>query len=161
MAKRTILTGDAECLRKKCRKVENFDDKLSQLIDDMAETLYDAEGVGLAAPQIGILRRVVVIDAGDGLVEMVNPEVMETSGEQGCMEGCLSIPGKSGYVVRPNYVKVSAYDRHGKKHVYEAEELFARAVMHETDHLEGLLYTRLVTDPPEGYEDGLEDVEEN
>ncbi len=157
MAKRTIFTLGAECLTKKCRTVDKFDAKLAQLIEDMAETMYDAEGVGLAAPQIGILRRVVVIDAGSGLVELVNPEILETSGEQGGMEGCLSVPGESGYVVRPNFVRVRAKDRHGDVHTYEASELFARAVLHENDHLDGLLYTRLVTEPPEGYDDGAED----
>ena len=101
MAKRKIFTDDAPCLYKVCRPVERFDGKLSELIDDMAETMYAAEGCGLAASQIGILRRVAVIDCGDGLVELVNPTIVETSGEEGCFEGCLSFPGKSGYVVRP------------------------------------------------------------
>ena len=113
MAIRQIFKDDAECLYKKCRPVERFDKKLSDLIDDMAETMYEAEGVGLAAPQVGILRRVFVIDCGDGLIEMVNPKIIEASGEQGGMEGCLSFPGKQGYVVRPNCVKVQAYDRNG------------------------------------------------
>ncbi|MEG1548606.1 MAG: peptide deformylase [Clostridia bacterium] len=161
MAKRTIFTQDAPCLHKKCRPVDNFDSKLNELLDDMAETLYDAEGVGLAAPQIGILRRITVIDAGGGLVEMINPEIIETSGEQGCMEGCLSVPGKSGYVLRPNNVKARAYNRNGELVEYEAEGLFARAIMHETDHLDGLIYTRLVTEPPEGYgEDDDDDAED-
>ncbi|NCB30477.1 MAG: peptide deformylase [Clostridia bacterium] len=151
MAKRKIFTDDAPCLTKVCRPVERFDDRLAELIEDMAETMYDAEGCGLAASQIGILRRVIVIDCGDGLVELVNPQVTETSGEEGRFEGCLSLPGKSGYVVRPTNVKVRAFDRKGDLYEYEAEGLFARAVMHEADHLEGKLYTRLVTDPPEGY----------
>lgn len=158
MGKRKIFTGNAACLYKKCRPVEHFDARLGALLDDMAETMYDAEGVGLAAPQVGILRRAVVIDCGDGLVELINPEILETSGEQGCFEGCLSFPGESGYVVRPNYVKARAYDRKGNLCEYEAEGLFARAILHETDHLEGLVYKRLVTEPPEGY---TEDTEED
>ena len=158
MAKRQIFRDDASCLYKVCRPVEKFDRKLWQLLDDMADTMYEAEGVGLAAPQIGILRRAFVIDCGDGLVEMINPELLETSGEQGCFEGCLSFPGKSGYVVRPNYVKMRAYDRHGDLYEWEGEGLFARAMLHENDHLDGLVYGRLVTDPPEGY---TEEMEEN
>lgn len=158
MGKRKIFTKEAPCLHKVCRPVEKFDAKLASLLDDMAETLYEAEGVGLAAPQVGILRRITVIDVGDGIVELINPEIIETSGEQGCFEGCLSVPGESGYVVRPNHVKVRAFDRTGKPVEYTCEGLFARAVMHETDHLDGLLYLRLVTDPPEGY--GEEDGEE-
>lgn len=111
MAKRRIMTGDAECLYKVCRKVDNFDKRLAVLLDDMAETMYDAEGVGLAAPQVGILKRAVVIDCGNGLVELINPEILETSGEQGGYEGCLSFPGESGYVVRPNHVRVRAMNR--------------------------------------------------
>ena len=159
MAIRKIFIDDAECLTKVCREVTKFDKKLSDLIDDMAETMYDAEGVGLAAPQIGILRRVVVIDCGDGLVEMVNPVIISTEGEQGDMEGCLSFPGKSGYVVRPEKVVVRAYDRHGVLYEYKAEGLFARAVMHETDHLDGKVYLRLVTEPPEGFKVNGEDDE--
>ena len=159
MAKRKIFTDDAACLYKVCRPVERFDKKLAELIDDMAETMYDADGCGLAASQIGILRRVVVIDCGDGLVELVNPQILETSGEEGAMEGCLSFPGKRGYVVRPSRVKVRAYDRKGKLYEYEAEGLFARAVMHETDHLDGNVYLRLVTDPPEGFQEDEEEEE--
>ena len=151
MAKRRIFTGNAECLYKVCKPVDRFDRRLGILLDDMAETMYDAEGVGLAAPQVGILKRAVVIDCGDGIVELINPEILETSGEQGSFEGCLSFPGESGYVVRPNYVKVRAQNRDGDICEYEAEGLFARAVLHETDHLDGLVYKRLVTEPPEGY----------
>ncbi len=160
MAKRRIFTYDAECLYTKCRPVKAFDKRLATLLDDMAETMYDAEGAGLAASQVGILKRAVVIDAGDGLVELINPEILETSGEQGCFEGCLSFPGEHGYVVRPNYVRVKAQDRDGNEHEYEATELFARAVLHECDHLDGLVYKRLVTDAPEGYgEESEEPVE--
>lgn len=157
MAKRRIMTGDAECLYKVCRKVDNFDMRLAVLLDDMAETMYDAEGVGLAAPQVGILKRAVVIDCGDGLVELINPEILETSGEQGCYEGCLSFPGERGYVVRPNFVRVRAMNRLGEECEYEAEGLFARAILHETDHLNGLVYKRLVTEAPEGYDENEED----
>ena len=159
MAKRKIFTGDAECLYTVCRPVEKFDKRLATLIDDMAETMYEADGAGLAAPQVGILRRVVVIDYGEGLVELVNPEVLETSGEQGCFEGCLSFPGEHGYVVRPNFVRVRAFNRNGEPIEYEAEELFARAVLHECDHLDGKVYKRLVTEPPEGYEEENEGEE--
>lgn len=157
MAKRRIMTGDAECLYKVCRKVDNFDKRLAVLLDDMAETMYDAEGVGLAAPQVGILKRAVVIDCGDGLVELINPEILETSGEKGGYEGCLSFPGESGYVVRPNHVRVRAMNRFGEECEYEGEGLFARAILHETDHLNGLVYKRLVTEAPEGYDENEED----
>lgn len=157
MAKRRIMTGDAECLYKVCRKVDNFDKRLAVLLDDMAETMYDAEGVGLAAPQVGILKRAVVIDCGDGLVELINPEILETSGEQGGYEGCLSFPGESGYVVRPNHVRVRAMNRFGEECEYEGEGLFARAILHETDHLNGLVYKRHVTEAPEGYDENEED----
>lgn len=157
MARRRIMTGDAECLYKVCRKVDNFDKRLAVLLDDMAETMYDAEGVGLAAPQVGILKRAVVIDCGDGLVELINPEILEASGEQGGYEGCLSFPGESGYVVRPNHVRVRAMNRFGEECEYEGEGLFARAILHETDHLNGLVYKRLVTEAPEGYDENEED----
>lgn len=160
MAKRRIFTGNAECLYTKCRPVKTFDKRLATLIDDLAETMYAADGAGLAAPQVGILRRAVVIDTGDGLVELINPEILETSGEQGCFEGCLSFPGERGYVVRPDFVRVKALDRRGDEHEYEATGLFARAVMHESDHLDGLVYKRLVIDPPEGYSEDEEEVPE-
>ncbi|MDR0841054.1 MAG: peptide deformylase [Christensenellaceae bacterium] len=161
MAKRKIFTEDAPCLYKVCRPVERFDAKLGALLDDMAETMYDAEGCGLAASQIGILRRAAVVDCGEGLIELVNPEVVQTGGEQGCFEGCLSFPGKRGYVVRPNLVTVRAFDRDGDLYEYEAEGLLARAMLHEIDHLDGKVYTRLVTDPPEGYTEEDEDDAED
>ena len=151
MAIRNILKMGEPLLKKISRPVTSFDERLGTLLDDMAETMYEAEGCGLAASQIGILRRVVVIDCGDGLVELVNPQIIETSGGEGRFEGCLSLPGKSGYVIRPAHVKVRAFDRKGDLYEYDTEGLFARAVMHETDHLDGKLYTRLVTEPPEGY----------
>lgn len=153
MALRIIRTNNDPALYKPCKEVKKFDARLAQLIDDMIETMNDADGVGLAAPQIGVLRRVAVIDVGDGPVELVNPVILDSSGEQGGMEGCLSFPGESGYVVRPNWVKVEAYDRNGDLYEYEGEGLFARAVFHETDHLDGKVYLRLVTDPPADFKE--------
>ena len=151
MALRTIRTDDDPCLYKVCRPVEKFDARLGELIDDMFDTMYKADGVGLAAPQVGVLRRVVVIDAGEDPVELVNPEIIKLDGAYGAMEGCLSFPGKSGYVERAEHVRVRGFDRHGEMHEYDAELLKARAVQHELDHLDGLVYLRLVTDPPEGF----------
>lgn len=148
MGKRTIRTNDDACLYQVCRPVAKFDGKLKQLLDDMFETMYEADGVGLAAPQVGILRRAVVIDTGEGPVELINPRILSSAGEQGGFEGCLSFPGKNGYVVRPNEVTVEGYDRTGTLRTYSGEGLFARAVFHELDHLDGLVYLRLVTDPP-------------
>ncbi|MBQ1632061.1 MAG: peptide deformylase [Clostridia bacterium] len=153
MALRIIRKNDDPALYKTCKEVKKFDARLSELIDDMIETMNDANGVGLAAPQIGVLRRVAVIDVGEGPVELVNPVILESSGEQGGIEGCLSFPGESGYVVRPNRVKVEAYDRHGDLYEYEGEGLFARAVFHETDHLDGKVYLRLVTEPPADFKE--------
>lgn len=150
MAIRKIFTDDAECLYKVCRPVEHFNKRLYDLLDDMAETMYNAEGVGLAAPQVGILRRVVVMDCGDGLIEAINPVIISASGEQGDLEGCLSFPGKSGYVVRPNHVVMRAYDRDGSLIEYEAEGLLARCIMHECDHLDGHVYLEKVTNRPKG-----------
>lgn len=141
MAIRNIVNFGDTILDKKCRTVEKFDRKLHMILDDMAETMDNANGVGLAAPQIGLLKRIAIIDIGDGLVEFINPEILETSGTQDGMEGCLSNPGKYGMVERPNYVKVKAQDRHGKWFELEGEELMARAICHETDHLYGVLFT--------------------
>lgn len=151
MALRIIKKDDAPCLSKNCREVSKFDTRLSELIDDLLDTMYDADGVGLAAPQIGILKRVVVIDTGEGAVEMVNPVITLEEGMQGDMEGCLSFPGKSGYVERAEHVVVEAYDRNGDLYEYDAHGLFARACQHEIDHLNGLTYLRLVKEPPENY----------
>ena len=140
MAIRRIVTLGDESLRKECRREEKFGLRLNLLLKDMADTMYKAEGVGLAAPQVGILRRVVVIDAGDGLVELVNPEIIERSGEQCGREGCLSLPGRQAIVTRPRKVKFRAQDRKGEWFEMEAEGLFARAVCHELDHLDGTLY---------------------
>ncbi|MCH5286342.1 MAG: peptide deformylase [Christensenellaceae bacterium] len=140
MAIRTIVKLGDESLRKECRREEKFGLRLALLLKDMAETMYKAEGVGLAAPQVGILRRVVVIDAGEGLFELVNPEIIERDGEQTGREGCLSLPGRQAIVTRPRKVKVRAQDRKGEFFEFEAEGLFARAVCHELDHLDGQLY---------------------
>lgn len=140
MAIRNIRKEGDEVLRKVSRKVEKIDDRVITLLNDMADTLYDSEGVGLAAPQVGILKRIVVIDVGEGLLELINPEILETSGEQTGAEGCLSIPGVWGEVTRPNKVKIKAMNRKGEMVEYEGEELLARAFCHEIDHLEGILF---------------------
>lgn len=144
MAKRTIRLSTDEILRKKCKPVKEITPNIITLLDDMSETMYDANGVGLAAPQVGILRRIVVIDIGEGLLELINPEILETSGTQTGNEGCLSVPGKSGSVTRPNYVKIKAMNREGEEFELEATELLARAVCHELDHLDGKLYIDIV-----------------
>ena len=160
MAIRKIQTYNAPCLYQVCRPVEKFDKKLSFLIDDLFDTLYDSQGVGLAGPQIGVLRRIAVIDCGDFPIELVNPVVLSSSGTQGCFEGCLSFPGESGYVERANVVTVQACDRHGEIHEYTGEGLLARAMLHEIDHLDGLVYKRLITEPPEGYTEDDGEVED-
>lgn len=147
MATRNILTEDKDgaFLRKKCRPVEKFDRRLAVLLDDMADTLHEANGVGLAAIQVGVLRRAVVVDVGDGIKELVNPVVLEKDGEQEALEGCLSIPGKWGKTVRPKHVRVRAQDRSGKFFEYDAEDLLAVASCHELDHLDGVLFLEHVT----------------
>ena len=140
MAIRTIRISTDEVLRKKCKEVKEITPNLLTLLDDMADTMYEANGVGLAAPQVGILKRVVVIDIGEGLVELINPEILETSGSQIDDEGCLSVPGKYAPVDRPYYAKVKAMDRDGNEFIIEGEELMARALCHEIDHLDGILY---------------------
>lgn len=144
MGLRKIMTVKEPCLHKVCRPVEKFDGKLHRLLDDMKETLAEANGVGLAAPQVGILRRVVVVDTGEEMLELVNPELLETGGEQVGSEGCLSVPGKYGIVKRPNYAKVRAYDRDGNEFEVEGEELMARCFCHELDHLDGIVYTEIM-----------------
>ena len=140
MAIRNIRTDNDPILRKKSRIVENFDEKLWVLLDDMKDTMYQAEGVGLAAVQVGGLTRVVIVDVGDGLIELINPEIIEIDGEQFGVEGCLSLPGKSGYTLRPMTVKVKAQNRNGNWCVYKGTELKAKAFCHEIDHLDGTLY---------------------
>ena len=144
MGLRKILTDKDPALHKVCRPVEKFDGRLHRLLDDMAETLEQANGVGLAAPQIGILRRVVLVDTGEEVLELVNPTLLETSGEQVGAEGCLSVPGKYGLVKRPNYAKVRAQDRTGNWFEAEGEELIARCFCHELDHLDGIVYTEVM-----------------
>lgn len=154
--RRIVLRGD-DVLLKKSREVLSFDKRLHTLLDDMTETLKEASGVGLAAPQVGVLRRVVVVDTGEKVLELVNPVIMETEGEQEGAEGCLSVPGRYGKVSRPMKVTVEALDRHGKKFIHTGEGLLARAFCHETDHLDGKLYVDLVT---EWIEDDKDDDEE-
>ncbi len=144
MALRTIRTEGDPILTKKCRPVEELTPKLRELIHDMFDTMYEAFGVGLAAPQVGVLKRIVVIDIGDDPIVLINPEIIETSGEQTGDEGCLSVPGKSGCVTRPNYVKVRALDEDMEEIELEGTELLARAFCHELDHLDGKMYTSLV-----------------
>ena len=144
MAIRNIVKVGDDVLRKICRTQMTFDEKLWNLLDDMAETMYKAEGVGLAAPQVGILKRICVIDVGEGPYVFINPEIIESSGEQTGDEGCLSVPGKSGVVTRPNYVKARAYDADMKPFEVEGVGLFARAMCHEFDHLDGHLYVEKV-----------------
>ena len=141
MALRTIRIQGDPVLEKECRPVKEVTPKITELIDDMLETMYDACGVGLAAPQVGVLRRIVVIDVGEGPIVMINPEIIETSGEQTGDEGCLSIPGKAGTVVRPNYVKARFFGEDMQEYEIEGEELLARAICHELEHLDGHLLT--------------------
>lgn len=154
MALRNIVTLEDPILRKTSRKVEKFDKRLWDLLDDMKDTLYNANGAGLAAVQVGVLRRVVVIDVGDGYIELVNPEITERSEEtQEETEGCLSIPGEYGITVRPQWVKVKAQNREGKWVVYKGEGLKARCFCHELDHLDGILY---IDNAVEMYEDEVD-----
>lgn len=146
MALRNIVKIGDPILNKKSRRVEKFDERLSILIDDMLETLYKENGVGLAAVQVGILKRVVVVDIGEGPMELVNPEITFSEGEQREQEGCLSLPGKWGTTVRPMKVQVKAQDRNGKWQVFTGEGLKARAFCHEIDHLDGILFTSHVVD---------------
>ena len=144
MGLRKILTVEESALHKTCRTVESFDKKLHALLQDMQETLIDSGGVGLAAPQVGILRRVVLVDTGEEILELINPTLVETSGEQEGPEGCLSVPGKYGLVKRPYYAKVRAQDRNGDWYEAEGEELIARCFCHELDHLDGIIYTEVM-----------------
>ena len=157
MALRRILTDKESALHKTCKPVTDFDEKLHILLNDMRETLVDSGGVGLAAPQVGILRRVVLVDTGDEILELINPTLVETSGEQEGPEGCLSVPGKYGLVKRPYYATVRAQDRNGQWYEAEGEELIARCFCHELDHLDGILYTeimeRFLTEEELNYED--------
>ena len=144
MGLRKILTVEEPALHKTCKEVTSFDAKLHKLLDDMQQTLIESGGVGLAAPQVGIVRRVVLVDTGDEILELINPALVETSGEQVGAEGCLSVPGKYGLVKRPYYAKVRAQDRNGNWFEAEGEELIARCFCHELDHLDGIIYTELM-----------------
>ena len=150
MATRRILNEktDNDTLRRKCRVVETVDDRIRTLLDDLAQTMYEAYGVGLAAPQVGVLRRVVVVDVcdGSGLFELVNPVILEQSGTQDDIEGCLSVTNLNGTVRRPMNIKVRALDRNGQEQTYEAQGYLARAMCHEIDHLDGVLFTDRATD---------------
>lgn len=161
MALRIIREAGESVLEKKCKVVKKMTPKIEELIDDMFETMYDAMGVGLAAPQVGILRRIFVVDCdGENPYVFVNPEILERSGSQTGEEGCLSVPGKAGQVTRANYVKIKAYDKEMNEFVLEAEGLLARAIQHENDHLDGILYTSLVEGPLNDVNyDDVEEVE--
>lgn len=140
MAMRNIVKQGDDVLLKKSKVVDNINDRIIELLNDMAETLYNNNGVGLAAPQVGILKRVIVVDIGEGLIELINPEIIEVQGEIEDEEGCLSIPGIWGTVKRPQYVKVKGLNRNGEEVIYEGEGFLARAFCHEIDHLDGILF---------------------
>ncbi len=160
MAVRKILHIGDETLRRKARPVEIFDRRIHTLLDDMADTMYAAEGVGLAAPQVGILRRVVVIDVGEGIIELINPEIVSAEGEQICPEGCLSVPGRRGTVKRPTKVLVRAQDRSGKPFEMTGEGFLAIAFSHELDHLDGVLYVdKMIEDVTDKLDDDEDDEE--
>lgn len=144
MALRQIRTAGDPVLTKTCKEIKEVTPRIAELVDDMLETMYEANGVGLAAPQVGILKRLVVIDVGDGPIVMINPRIVETSGSQTGDEGCLSLPGKAGTVTRPNYVKAVAFDEDMEEYEIEGTELLARAICHELDHLDGHMYTEKV-----------------
>ncbi|KON89144.1 peptide deformylase [Sporosarcina globispora] len=147
MAVKKIVTYPAEILEAECEPVKVFDKKLGKLLNDMYDTMLEFDGVGLAAPQIGLARQIAIVDIDDdfGTIEMINPEILETNGEQTGPEGCLSFPGLYGEVTRPEYVKIKAQDRKGKYFTLEAEDFLARAILHEIDHLHGVLFTSKVT----------------
>ena len=147
MALRTIRIQGDPVLTKKCREINEMTPKIKELIDDMLDTMYEANGVGLAGPQVGVLKRIVVIDIGEGPVVMINPVILEKSGEQTGDEGCLSLPGIAGTVTRPNYVKARAFDENMEEYEIEGTELMARAICHELDHLDGHMYTEIVEGP--------------
>ncbi len=146
MAIRNIVKLGDDILKKKCREVKKIDDRIICLLDDMIETLKEANGVGLAAPQVGVLKRIAIVDTGDAILELINPEIIYTEGEQTDAEGCLSYPGRYGLVTRPKVVKIKATDRNGAEYEYTGEELTARAFCHEIDHLDGHFFTEKVTE---------------
>ena len=145
MAIRNIVKDNDPLLRKKCREVEKIDEKIITLLDDMKETLAVANGVGLAAPQVGILRRVIIVDTGDEILELINPVIVKESGHQDSLEGCLSVPGVRGHVDRPKKVTVQGYDREGNLMEYKAQDFVATIFCHETDHLDGILFVDKAT----------------
>ena len=159
MAIRKIVElGEDDVLRKHARKVDVFDKRLWTLLDDMAQTMYDADGVGLAAPQVGVLKRVVVIDIGDGLVELINPEIVYTEGAAVHPEGCLSVPGRRGTVERPTKTRVTAQDRKGRPFEIEGEDFMSMALCHEIDHLDGIIYVdKMIEDVTDMYGEEPED----
>lgn len=144
MALRTIRIQGDSVLTKKCREIKEITPKIKELIGDMFDTMYEANGVGLAGPQVGVLKRIVVIDIGEEPLVMINPVILEASGEQTGDEGCLSLPGKAGVVTRPNYVKARAFNENMEEYEVEGTELLARAICHELDHLDGHMYTEIV-----------------
>lgn len=144
--RKIVKLGEDDVLRKHARKVDKFDKRLWMLLDDMADTMYEADGAGLAAPQVGILKRVVVVDIGEGLIELVNPEILSAEGVQSCIEGCLSVPGRRGIVERPAKVLVHAQDRKGRHIEIEGEGFLAQAFCHELDHLDGIVYVDKMTE---------------
>lgn len=144
MALRKVRIQGDPVLEKRCKEVKEITPRIQELIDDMLETMYEENGVGLAAPQVGVLKRIVVIDIGEGPIVLINPVIEETDGEQRGYEGCLSLPGKSGIVTRPNYARVRAFDENMEEFILEGEELMARAICHECDHLDGVMYTKWV-----------------
>lgn len=157
MAIRKIAVLGDEVLRKRARQVDKFDKRLRTLLDDMAETMYAADGAGLAAPQVNILKRCVTIDVGDGLIELINPEILETRGSVVCAEGCLSVPGRRGTVERPEWVRVSARDRDGNFIELEGDGFLSMAICHELDHLDGVLYVdKMIKDVTDEEEDDEE-----
>ena len=158
MAIRNIVKlGEDDILRKRCRRVDKFDKRLWTLLDDMADTMYEAEGAGLAAPQVGILKRCVVIDVGEGLIELVNPEILSAEGTQMCIEGCLSVPGRRGRVERPEKVIVHAQDRKGRHIELEGDGFLANAICHELDHLDGIVYVdKMLEDVTDQYPEEAE-----
>lgn len=161
MALREVRIQGDPVLEKVCRPVEKLTERLEVLIDDMLDTMYDENGVGLAAPQVGVLRRIVVIDVGEGPIVLINPEIVEQDGEQTGSEGCLSLPGKAGIVTRPNHVVVKALDRNMEPVTVEGYELLARALCHEIDHLNGHMYTEYVEGPLQDVDyDEVEEIED-
>ncbi len=160
MALREIRTKEDEILYKKCKVVKKFDERLHILLDDMRETMNERDGVGLAAPQVGILKRAFVVDDGTTFIEAINPEIIEESGEQTDKEGCLSVPEEFYYVTRPKHVKLKAQDRYGNEFTAEADDLLARALCHETDHLDGILFLSKIDEyQPEDEEEESEEQE--